>query len=109
MGHSQSLFLYFCLFYCKIDRQNFADVWIQTVDLWCQKQRLYQLSHNHCPKRPTYLHCDLIVYFLMSNLFFVSLLTVPSKFEVFQNVIHRHQKCFQKIESHVRDFVFAFI
>ena len=28
---------------------NFADDWIQTVDLWCQKRLLYQLSHNHCP------------------------------------------------------------
>ena len=29
--------------------KNFADDWIQTVDLWCQKRPLYQLSHNHCP------------------------------------------------------------
>ena len=28
---------------------NFAYDWIQTVDLWYQKQPLYQLSHNHCP------------------------------------------------------------
>ena len=25
----------------------FTDDCIQTVDLWCQKQSLYQLSHNH--------------------------------------------------------------
>ena len=28
---------------------NFADDWIRTVDLWCRKRPLYQLSHNHCP------------------------------------------------------------
>ena len=27
---------------------NFADDWIRTADLWCRKQLLYQLSHNHC-------------------------------------------------------------
>ena len=26
---------------------NFADDWIRTADLWCQKWLLYQLSHNH--------------------------------------------------------------
>ena len=25
----------------------FPDDWIQTADLWCRKQPLYQLSHNH--------------------------------------------------------------
>ena len=39
---------------------NFANDWIRTVDLWYQKQPLYQLSHNHfpgkyCITRPTYL------------------------------------------------------
>ena len=28
---------------------NFADDWIRTAGLWCGKQMLYQLSHNHCP------------------------------------------------------------
>ena len=28
---------------------NFANDWIRTADLWCRKQPLYQLSHNHCP------------------------------------------------------------
>ena len=28
---------------------NFAVDWIQTADLWCWKQPLCQLSHNHCP------------------------------------------------------------
>ena len=27
---------------------NFADVWIRTVDRWCWKWTLNQLSHNHC-------------------------------------------------------------
>ena len=26
-----------------------GDDWIRTMDLWCLKQQLYQLSHNHCP------------------------------------------------------------
>ena len=37
-------------FQCTIGRFNFADVGIQTADLWCRKQPLYQLSHHHCPK-----------------------------------------------------------
>ena len=28
---------------------KFANDWIRTTDLWCWKQQLYQLSHNHCP------------------------------------------------------------
>ena len=28
--------------------QNFADVMIQTSDLWCRKQPPFQLSHNLC-------------------------------------------------------------
>ena len=48
MGHFRPLF-YFCLFYCTICRLNFADVWIWTAALWCQKGPLFQLSHNHCP------------------------------------------------------------
>ena len=45
---------------------NFADDWIQTSDLCCQKRPLYQLSQHHCPffyyfcqgkcvSKPTYL------------------------------------------------------
>ena len=30
--------------------KNFANDWIQSADLWCRKQPLYQLSHNYCPK-----------------------------------------------------------
>ena len=29
----------------------FADDWIRTADLWCQKQPLYQLRLNHFPKK----------------------------------------------------------
>ena len=32
-----------------IGKLNFADDWIRTVELWSQKQLLYQLSHNRCP------------------------------------------------------------
>ena len=28
---------------------NIANDWIQTADLWYQKELLYELSHNHCP------------------------------------------------------------
>ena len=34
---------------------TFAAYWIRSVDLWCQKQPLYPLSHDHCPSR--YLVC----------------------------------------------------
>ena len=50
MGHSRPLF---CLFNTVDSKQmfniNFANDWIQTADLWYQKQLLYQLSHNHWP------------------------------------------------------------
>ena len=49
MGHS-GLFFVFSIFICTIGRYNFADDWIRTVDLWCQKQPLNQLSHNNCHK-----------------------------------------------------------
>ena len=29
---------------------NFADDWIWTADLWCRKQPLFQLCHNHFPE-----------------------------------------------------------
>jgi len=39
--------IYFRLFYLfTIGRKNFADVGIQTADLWCWKQPLYQLHHT---------------------------------------------------------------
>ena len=31
------------------ERIKFADDWIQTADLFCQKEPLYQVSNNHCP------------------------------------------------------------
>ena len=53
MGHSRPLFHYFRLLN-KVDStdviESFADDWIQTAYLWCQKRSLYQLSHNRCPK-----------------------------------------------------------
>ena len=30
---------------------KFANDWIRTADLWCQKRMLYQLSYNHRPPR----------------------------------------------------------
>ena len=53
VSHSRPLFYYFCLFYCTIGRENFADVWKWTADLWGWKRPLYQLSHNHCPSLST--------------------------------------------------------
>ena len=29
---------------------NFADDWIQTIDIWYWIRQLYQLSHNHFPR-----------------------------------------------------------
>ena len=46
-----SLFFGFLLFQYIWQYVKFADDWIRTVDLWCQKRPLYQLSHNHCPLR----------------------------------------------------------
>ena len=49
------LFLAFISFYSTANSKlmvclNFDDYWIQTVDLWCQKQPLCQLRHNHCSR-----------------------------------------------------------
>ena len=43
------LSFYFRLFNTP-DNLNFADGWIRTAYLRSWNQRLYQLSHNHCPK-----------------------------------------------------------
>ena len=52
MGQSRPRFSLFTSFqYSKqMLNINFTDDWIRTV-LWCWKQPLYQLSHNHCPKK----------------------------------------------------------
>ena len=34
---------------------NFANDWIRSMDLWCRKWPLYQLSHNHCPPNVLFL------------------------------------------------------
>ena len=31
--------------------KSIADDWIWTAGLWCRKQKLWQLSHNHCPNK----------------------------------------------------------
>ena len=36
----------------KFSILSFANDWIWTVDLWCRKRPLYQLSHNHGPYLP---------------------------------------------------------
>ena len=35
--------------------KNFADVGIQTTDLWCWKQPLCQLRHNHGPTENNFI------------------------------------------------------
>ena len=37
---------------------KFCDDWIRTADLWCQKQPLYQLRHNHFP---TFICKDILI------------------------------------------------
>ena len=50
MSHSRFLFLLFSSFQHSRELNiNFADDWIRTMDLWCQKRLLYQLSYTHCP------------------------------------------------------------
>ena len=82
MDHSQTLFLYF-VFSMQLTENivyiNFADDWIQTADLWCQKRSLNQLSHKHCPvyKQVTLeiidkwvvLNMNLLCNFLLESLF----------------------------------------
>ena len=48
IGHLRPLFVYFCLLNSKyVNYKNIANDWIQTVDLWYQKQHLYQLTIAH--------------------------------------------------------------
>ena len=51
MGHSRPLFLYSRLLNTVDSKQHsikLCDVGIRTVDLWCWRRPLYQLSHHHC-------------------------------------------------------------
>ena len=66
MGHYLPLFLYFRLFKTVDSKQKFTIDWIRTVNLWCRKRPLYQLSHNHCPS---------ILLFIRSFLLYLDLLS----------------------------------
>ena len=52
------LYLYFCLFNTFGSKQmfnvNFADGWIQTEYIWCRRQPLGQLTHNHLSSSATF-------------------------------------------------------
>ena len=37
------------VFLIQLTSKKIADDWIQITDIWCRKQPLYQLIHNHCP------------------------------------------------------------
>ena len=50
--HSRLLSSLLSSFIFTIGRLNFADVWIRTTDLWCQKGPFCPLNHNHCPQYP---------------------------------------------------------
>ena len=41
----------FNIFYNECSPWNFAHDWIRTGDIWCRKQPLIQLSHNHYPTK----------------------------------------------------------
>ena len=65
---SFSLFLYFQTVESKlVFNTNFDVDCIQTVDLWCLKRPLYQLSHNHCPLYEI-CHLTLLKFFEFKNL-----------------------------------------
>ena len=49
-----SLFSSFQYSWQYIGNIKFADDWIRTAVLWCQKQLLYQLNHNHCQNLDKY-------------------------------------------------------
>ena len=55
--------LFHLLLSFQYSQQNliFTYDWIRTANLWCRKQLLYQLNHNHCPtlfmiEHPEYTH-----------------------------------------------------
>ena len=50
MGHSRTIFLYFCLVKTVDSEQCSMKISPMTY-LWFRKQPLYQLSHNHCPRK----------------------------------------------------------
>ena len=50
MGHSRPLFSLFSSFQHNCQLQMFdKSLPIRTADLWCRRQPLYRLSHNHWP------------------------------------------------------------
>ena len=51
----------------KCSIQKFTDDWIQTAAVWCRKQQLYQLSHNHCPGLSVWP--DWAIYWTLRNFF----------------------------------------
>ena len=69
-----SFFLYFRLLYVVESKQmfniKFADDRIRTPDLKCQKQPLYQLSHNTAP---ILFLCPFINYLVLSGSIFLSI------------------------------------
>ena len=46
-----------------------ANGWVRTADLWNCKQSLYQLSHNHCPKRDILYRLKLYLFNSQSQAF----------------------------------------
>ena len=49
MGLFFFIFVFLIQLTVKMLNNFFVDDWIRNVDLWSQKQPLYQLSHTHYP------------------------------------------------------------
>ena len=49
-----SLFSAFQYSWQFVDYIKFTNDWIRTTGRWCRRQPLYQLSHNHSPKKLLY-------------------------------------------------------
>ena len=71
MRHSRPLFRYFRIFDSVDSKQmfniKFARELIRTVDLWCQKQPLYQLGHNHCPPNIFFKASEMTILFRLPS------------------------------------------
>ena len=61
-SHIFIIFVFSTYFNEQLKDKIFVDVGIQTADLWCRYQPLYQLSHNHFPEHYKFFAATLIFY-----------------------------------------------
>ena len=51
----QTSFFFIFGFSILLTARKIADDWLRTADLWCLKQLVCKLSHNHCPTEKLFI------------------------------------------------------